>query len=117
SYLRQYRSFKKARTFARGLGLKTQAEWIEYSKSGKKPADIPTNPNNVYAKTGWKGFYDWLGTSWRHGEAWRPFKEARAFVRKLGVENEGEWRKYWNSGKKPPISPSHLKPSTPIRAG
>ena len=35
--LREYRSFKEARAFVRGLGLKSGAEWSDYCKSGKKP--------------------------------------------------------------------------------
>ena len=35
--LRQYRSFKEARAFVRSLGLKSEAEWCAYCKSGKKP--------------------------------------------------------------------------------
>ena len=43
--------------FVRGLGLKSSTEWREYCKSGKKPADIPTNANSVYAEAG----LGWLG--------------------------------------------------------
>ena len=53
--LRQYRPFKKARAFVRSLGLKSEAEWRDYCKSGKKPDDIPANPNQTYAKAGWAG--------------------------------------------------------------
>ena len=45
THLRQYRSFKEARAFVRGLGLKSEAEWRDYCKSGKKPDDIPANPD------------------------------------------------------------------------
>jgi hypothetical protein len=62
THLRQYRSFDDARTFVRGLSLKSQAEWTSYNRSGKKPDDIPANPNQVYAKDGWAGMGDWLGT-------------------------------------------------------
>ena len=58
---RQYRPFEDARAFVRDLGLKSQAEWRDYCKSGKRPADIPTNPNQVYANDGWSGLDDWLG--------------------------------------------------------
>ena len=34
----------------RGLGLKSETEWRAYCKSGKKPDDIPANPNQTYAK-------------------------------------------------------------------
>ena len=59
---RQYRSFKDARAFVRGLGLKSRDGWREYCKSGSKPADIPASPNNTYAEAGWIGMGDWLGT-------------------------------------------------------
>jgi hypothetical protein len=44
-----YWQFKKAR------------EWRAYTKSGKKPPDIPANPYVVY-KEEWKRMGDWLGT-------------------------------------------------------
>jgi Phage-integrase repeat unit len=59
--LRQYRSFEKARAFARALGLKLGIEWKAYCKSGKKPDDIPAAPHNTYADAGWTGIRDWLG--------------------------------------------------------
>ncbi len=33
--------------------------------------------------------------------SWRPFEEARAFVRNLNLKNEKDWKKYCSSGKKP----------------
>ena len=48
--LRQYRSFKKARAFVHRLGLKSETEWRDYCKSGKKPNDIPANPIKTYAE-------------------------------------------------------------------
>ena len=96
---RQFRSFKLARDFARGLGLKGGVEWRDFCKGklpekGRLPPDIPTNPNNTYASTGWTGMGDWLGTgtiafSLRR---YRHFEEARAFARSLGIKNQGEWR-------------------------
>jgi hypothetical protein len=62
TFLRHHRSFKQARAFVRGLGLKSTAEWNEYCKSGKKPADIPANPRGVYLNDGWSDWGDWLGT-------------------------------------------------------
>jgi len=34
--------------------------WLEYCASGKKPADIPSNPDVVYAND-WAGWCDWIG--------------------------------------------------------
>jgi hypothetical protein len=60
----RWRSFEEARRFARGLGLKSFAEWREYCKSGEKPYDIPAYPNEVYAVPSgeWRSWGDWLGT-------------------------------------------------------
>jgi superfamily II DNA or RNA helicase len=112
-HLRQYRSFTKARAFARGLKLKSQTEWIEYCKSGKKPSDIPSRPGSTYANSGWAGFGDWLGTGTIASflRQYRSFTKARAFVRGLGLKSGREWYAYCQSGKKPadiPSAPHHV---------
>ena len=55
-----WREFSKARRFARSLGFKVKVEWVEYCKSGEKPDDVPSNPNEAY-KGEWVSYYDWLG--------------------------------------------------------
>jgi superfamily II DNA or RNA helicase len=102
----QLRSFRKARAFVRELGLNSRDEWLEYCKSGKKPRDIPTAPQNVYVDDGWVGYGDWLGTK-RYRRTWRPFREGRAYVRKLKLRSVGKWREYCKSGKKPAEIPSN----------
>ena len=42
------------------LNLISVGEWNEYSKSGKRPQDIPANPDKVYIDD-WISFPDWLG--------------------------------------------------------
>jgi superfamily II DNA or RNA helicase len=109
--LRQYRSFEKARTFVRGLGLKSGAEWREYAKTGRKPANIPACPNRTYAEAGWVGMGDWLGTGRRRGTGWRPFKQARTFAQGLGFNSVYQWYDYCRSGRKPsdiPSSPDYV---------
>jgi superfamily II DNA or RNA helicase len=110
SFLRQYRPFKEARTFVRGLGLKSSDQWRDYCKSSKKPVDIPAAPWKTYAENGWSGMGDWLGTGRRRqgGRAgWRNFDEARAFARRLGFNSVNEWRAYSQSGKLPTDVPAH----------
>ena len=82
---RRYRSFKKARFFARGLGLRSVDEWRAYNKSGMKPHDIPVAPHYVYANDGWAGWNDWLGTSAiaTYSGQYRFFGKARTFVYRL----------------------------------
>ena len=57
---RSFQPFEEAKEFARGLGIKSQREWVEYSKSGKLPTDIPSNPQQVY-KDEFRGLGDWIG--------------------------------------------------------
>jgi superfamily II DNA or RNA helicase len=102
----RFRSFRKARAFVHALGLKNGDDWRDYSKSDKKPADIPADPAGVYGRRGWSGWGDWLGTGRHHG-GWRPFKRARTFARNLGLKSGNEWHEYCSSGKKPADIPTN----------
>ena len=105
-----YRTFKEARKFVQQLDLKRQKDWEEYRKSGKKPQDIPSNPHRTY-KEEWKGIGDWLGTGRiaTQDTTYRPFKEAREFVKKLGLQSGSEWTSYCKSDKKPQDIPYNTK--------
>ena len=105
-----YRPFHEAREFARGLGLKNQAEWKTWSRSNSRPEDIPKCPEAVYKKEGWAGMSDWLGTRNKKG-GYRPFQEAREFARNLGLHSEHEWKIWLKSGSCPediPASPQSV---------
>jgi len=97
---REYRPFEEAREFVRSLGLSSSPEWRKYLKGelpekGTLPDDIPANPNRTYKDQGWDGFGDWLGTGRPpYRRDWRPFEEAREFVRSLGLTGQSDWRKY-----------------------
>ncbi len=102
-----WRPFERARAFAHRLKVKSEHDWRKYCKSGKKPDDIPSQPDSRYAKDGWSSWGDWLGTGYIRGVDWMPFKEARLFARRLKLKSEHEWREYRSSGKKPDNIPSH----------
>jgi hypothetical protein len=108
TYQRQYMPFRKARAFVRSIGIKSQREWRGYSKSDKKPDNIPANPDQVYAGKGWVSLGDWLGTGTiaPRLKEFLAFKKARAFVRKLNLKSEYQWRYYCKSGEKPDEIPS-----------
>ena len=58
----QFLPFKKALLYARILKLKNQNEWKAWSKSGSRPANMPSNPHATYKRGGWQGWGHWLGT-------------------------------------------------------
>jgi hypothetical protein len=117
--LKEYRPFYKARAFVHNLKLKSGAEWSKYCKGqlkgkGRKPEDIPNAPQHTYKDKGYISKGDWLGTGTvaTRFRKYRPFKRARAFVRKLGLRSETEWRKYRKGelkgyAKKPEDIPSN----------
>ena len=121
----EWKPFEEAREYARTLQLVNFREWIEYCKFGKdgipKPNDIPDAPGRFYKKNnGWKGMGDWLGnedkvisdearrkmSEARKGR-WRPFEEARGFVRSLKLRGKREWQQYAKTGERPDDIPSH----------
>ncbi len=86
---KNFLSFKDARHFVHNLGLKNQVEWYQYTKSNKKPANIPSTPYSVYKNKGWKGMGDWLGT--RIGfNGFLSFNNAKEFSRTLKLKNQHE---------------------------
>ena len=106
----QYRPYNKARAFVRKLKITGQQQWQkEYVKSGNKPQDIPSNPQRIYKNKGWTGWGDWTGTGniAPSNKQYRPYKEAREFVRSLGLKNRDDWNKYCKSGDKPDDIPSN----------
>jgi hypothetical protein len=56
----EYRAFEEARKFVHSLRLKDRDEWYDYCKSGKKPEDIPSNPDKTYGME-FGGYSDWIG--------------------------------------------------------
>jgi hypothetical protein len=101
--------FEEARAYARSLGLKNQEAWVMWCKSGKRPSNIPSNPNKVYEGQ-FKGYYDWLDYAPSKCTGHRlPFEEARTYARSLGLKSMKAWVKWCRSGKRPfniPAQPS-----------
>ena len=100
AHLKEYLRFEEARAFVHKLGLKNSAEWKSYCKGEMddkppKPSNIPSKANSTYKDSGWVNFSDWIGvpTAARYRK-FLPFKEARAFVHKLGLKNSAEWKSY-----------------------
>jgi hypothetical protein len=104
---RLFRSFTDAREFARSLNLKNNTDWQKFIKKNKI-SDLSVRPDTTYKNKGWEGWGDFLNTGNIAPEdlVFRPFKDAREFVRKLNLKSWPEWREYCKSGNKPDDIPT-----------
>lgn len=119
---RHWRSFAAACRFAATLELASRAVWHRYCRGQLPdrpplPANIPAAPERVYRDRGWKSWGHWLGTGTvaTGSRQFRPFEDARDFVRALGLRNQREWRAY-SAGRQPGkgLRPEDI-PGTPER--
>ncbi len=94
--------FSVARRQARRLGLRTSREWIAWTRSGKRPRNIPCKPENTYESC-WRGFPDWLGYK---PVKWLQFYRARRQVHELGLRSCAEWFRWATSDRRPKNVPS-----------
>lgn len=105
-------SFEEARAFVRNLGLKRQDDFREWARSSKRPKFIPTAPERTYPRE-WVNWGDWLGTGHIGNTArvFRPYKEARRFIRSLHLKSWKDWQRWCYSNKRPldiPSAPSRV---------
>ena len=120
-----YLSYKEAAAFVKRLDLKSIEEWLYYCRGEfpnlpKKPDNIPTTPERTYAKQGWNGYGEWLGTrnlsNVAKSKLKLSFTEARNVARLLNLKSETEWRAYCK-GEMPSLKPRpDGVPSTPAQA-
>ena len=102
---KDWQSFEDARDFVRSLKLEGTKDWDVYCTSGKKPKDIPANPNRDYKSKGWTNWGDFLGTGRsskiRSGIISISFEEARKFAHSLKLKQRIEWDRAYESKKFP----------------
>jgi len=98
TYVIKYREFEEAKKFIRSLGLKSVNEWREYSKSGKRPIDIPLNLAKTYKKD-WKGWGDLFGTGQIAARdmflEYKTWNEAKNIIKELAKKHNLRNRKDW----------------------
>jgi superfamily II DNA or RNA helicase len=105
--------FQKARMFARSLKLKDNNQWKKYIDGKIKdlpslPENFPKHPILHYNKHPmWKGLGDFLGIENKFNIEYMPFEKARAFVLKLNLKSQKDWKIYCSSGEKPSSIPSN----------
>ena len=83
-----YLPFQEARAAVRALGLRSEADWMQWCIDGNRPADIPSFPDLYYKGEGWLSWPDWLGYE-RH--SFQAFEAARDFVLTHNLKSQKEW--------------------------
>jgi hypothetical protein len=103
------RPFDGARRYVRSLGLSTTRAYWEWAKTGARPPDIPARPEVAYARQGWAGYRDWLGTVTAAGRArsFVTYEEARRVVREAGIRSSGEYHVWSKRGGRPSSLPAN----------
>ena len=104
----KFAPFGQALTFAQSLGLAGKAEWEVWCKEGRRPPNVPSNPNAAYKDGGWQGWGHWLGTGNTKAATgcFLPFGEALAVARSLNLANRFEWEQWCKEGMRPPNVPA-----------
>ena len=98
-----YKSFEEAREYVRTLGIISVQDWYKlYTKSEKKPTDIPLNPYKTY-KNQWISWSDWLGYEDKStkNKDYLVFKKAKKYATSLGLKSHKEWVRYHKQNKIP----------------
>jgi superfamily II DNA or RNA helicase len=104
---REFLDFEQARKFIQSLKFKNVKEYRDWSKSGKKPTNIPGHPSRVYNGKGYISWDDWLGTKIGFNGEYLRFEEAKNFIKSLKIKNTNDWKVYCKSNKKPNNIPNN----------
>ena len=91
--------FEDARREVRRLGLKSQKEWYEWSKSGERPSNIPAAPDQVYDE--WVSTADWLGYEQKSGS---KKKKKAPSAKKAAAKNNGKKRQREEEDEDQPVN-------------
>jgi len=103
----KYLDFEEAKHFVKKLNLNSVKEWNLFTKSKKRPLNLPTDPRTYYL-TEWKNWYDFLG-KYSFKDVHFTYNEAKKYVQKLNIKTEKEFRNFIKTGekdKKLPNNPS-----------
>lgn len=88
-----YLSFENARDLVREHRFISREAYESWSTSGARPQQVPESPDEWYSESEWTSWEDWLGLV-PETKQWRPFAEARAFVRRLAIGSIEAWEAY-----------------------
>lgn len=97
--MRKIISYKECKKIVKKLGIRSQKE---YREKYKKSSLLHLHPERIYKDKGWVDWFDFLGK--RKRIFYSTYKEAKAAVRKLGIQSVKDYKKKY---LKDPHLPSH----------
>ena len=109
-YKKSFRSYEAAQALMEELGIRTQRQFREWSRSDLRPEDIPSNPDHIY-RTEWTKWNDFLGTKNINSKKFRSYKEAQALMKELGIKTSVQFQERSRSGERPfdiPFNPRNI---------
>ena len=104
---KNWMSFVEAQILMQTEGIKTEKEFKEWKKAGKRPPNFPSHPNTIYAED-WVSWPHFLGTKIYSSATtkWMSFEEAQALMQKEGIKTVKQFQIWKRAGKRPPNFPS-----------
>ena len=105
---KEFLPFEQALPVAWSAGLASKTEWAAWCKQGRRPANVPSNPDRVYKDSGWLWWGHWLGTGngANNKKDFLPFDEALRAARSLRLVSVEEWKAWCKSGARPANVPA-----------
>ena len=103
---KKFRDYESAKEHIQSLGIKTYSQYKEWSRSGARPNDIPSNPFKVY-KSEWNGWGEFLGTGNVNKKKFRDYESAKEHIQNLGIKTYKQFQEWSRSGQRPADIPSN----------
>ena len=101
----KYLLFKDARRFVHTLHLKSWEKWKDWSKSGERPKNVPSDPARTY-RGPFVSWPDFLGYEGQQRGKMLPFEEARVVVQRYKLGSQKAWQAWCKTGGRPSNIPS-----------
>ena len=104
---RAYRSLHEASQWALSQGITSLKEWRQACAEDRIPHDIPWQPWRAY--TDWTSAPSFFCQSERRtrNRAWRPYEQAREWVRTFGIVSNQDWQDALRRGDIPSDIPAN----------
>ena len=104
-----FKSFEQAQQYIQNIGITSQTQYHEMSRNGKRPDDIPSNPNKTYKNKGWISWGHFLGTNRiaSNKKQFRDFEQTQKYVQQQSIISSTQYNEMKSNGKLPDDIPSN----------